>query len=48
MLTIAEVIDLADRVPDRYRAMILLATFGTLRYGEVSALQRVDLDLGAR
>jgi len=47
VLTIAEVIDLADRVPNRYRAMILLATFGTLRYGEVSALQRADLDLGA-
>lgn len=47
VLTIAEVIDLADRVPYRYRAMILLATFGTLRYGEVSGLQRADLDLDA-
>src|SRR5450759_442855 len=37
--------DLAERVPDRFRAMILVATFGTLRYGEVSGLHRADLDL---
>ena len=45
VLTVAEVMDLAERVPDRFRAMILVATFGTLRYGEVSGLQRADLDL---
>ena len=39
--------DLAERVPDRFRAMIMVATFGTLRYGEVSGLQRADLDLDA-
>ena len=47
VLTVAEVMDLAGRVPDRFRAMILVATFGTLRYGEVSGLQRADLDLDA-
>jgi integrase len=47
VLTIAEVIDLAHRVPDRFRAMVLVATFGTLRYGEASGLQRSDLDLDA-
>ena len=47
VLTVAEVMDLAERVPDRFRAMILVATFGTLRYGEASGLQRADLDLDA-
>lgn len=45
VLTVAEVVDLAERVPDRFKAMILVATFGTLRYGEASGLQRADLDL---
>jgi hypothetical protein len=32
----------------RYRALVLLATFASLRWGEVIALRRCDLDLGAR
>ena len=44
-LTLAQVFDLAGRVPLRYRALILLATFGCLRWGEVTALRRADLDL---
>jgi integrase len=47
VLTVAEIVDLADRVPARFRAMVLVAAFGTLRYGEVSGLQRADLDLDA-
>ncbi|MGH3274284.1 MAG: hypothetical protein ACRDNZ_08150, partial [Streptosporangiaceae bacterium] len=31
----------------RYRAFVLLATVASLRWGEVTALQRCDLDLGA-
>ena len=31
----------------RYRAFVLLATFASLRWGEVTALQRCDLDLDA-
>src|SRR5215471_6037936 len=31
----------------RYRALILLATFASLRWGEVTALRRCDLDLTA-
>jgi integrase len=31
----------------RYRAMVLLATFASLRWGEVTALKRCDLDLTA-
>lgn len=32
----------------RYRALVLLATFASLRWGEVTALRRCDLDLTAR
>lgn len=46
-LTLAQVFDLADRMPRRFRVLILLATFGCLRWGEVTALRRVDLDLDA-
>jgi integrase len=31
----------------RYRALVLLAAFGSLRWGEVTALQRCDLDTDA-
>jgi hypothetical protein len=43
VLTVAQVLELAVLMPDRYRALVLLATFGCLRWGEVSALQRQDL-----
>ena len=45
--SVAEVLALADVVPGRYRALILLATFGSLRFGEVTALERRDVDLRA-
>ncbi|MEV0623110.1 site-specific integrase [Nonomuraea sp. NPDC050404] len=32
----------------RFRAMVLLATFASLRWGEVSALRRMDIDLKTR
>ncbi|UBU14089.1 tyrosine-type recombinase/integrase [Nonomuraea gerenzanensis] len=39
----------ADSTQDRrFRAMVLLATFASLRWGEVSALRRMDVDLKAR
>lgn len=41
-LTVIQVFDLTAKVPERYRALILLATFGCLRWGEVAALQRRD------
>src|SRR5262249_37016648 len=45
VLTIAQVLDLADRMADRrYRVLILLATFASLRCGEAIALRRCDLD----
>jgi integrase len=44
VLSLAEVFDLANRMKHpRYRALILLSVFGTLRWGEVTALRRRDL-----
>lgn len=43
VLTVAQVFGLADRMPDRFRALVLLAAFASLRWGEVSALRRRDI-----
>ena len=43
-LTVAQVYALADAVPRRYRALILLACFCGLRWGELAGLRRRDLD----
>ena len=45
LLTVAEVYSLADACGHRYRAMILLACFGGLRWGELVALRRRDIDI---
>ncbi|MFU8876351.1 tyrosine-type recombinase/integrase [Micromonospora sp. SL4-19] len=42
--TIAQVLDIAGRVPARFRALVLLAAFTSLRYGELAALHRSDID----
>ena len=47
VLSVAEVLALADEVPARFRAMILLTTFASLRFGEVTALERRDIDVDA-
>jgi integrase len=40
--------DRADHNEDRrYRALVLLATFASLRWGEITALRRCDIDLDA-
>ena len=44
-LTIAQVYALADAIDQRYRALVLLGTFGSLRWGELAALRRGDIDL---
>jgi integrase len=44
LLTIAQVYALAEACGRRYRAMILLAYFGCLRWGELVALRRRDID----
>lgn len=44
VLTVAQVFELADRMKDRrYRALILVGAFCTLRWGEVTALRRCDV-----
>lgn len=42
--TVAQVFDLAGLVPARFRVLILLAAFTSLRYGELAALCRRDFD----
>jgi integrase len=42
--TVPQVFQLADVVPGRFRALILLAAFTSLRYGELAALRRSDFD----
>ncbi|GAB2960172.1 tyrosine-type recombinase/integrase [Nonomuraea fastidiosa] len=49
VLTVRQVFELADRMADkRFKALILLATFASLRWGEVIALRRSSIDLDAR
>ncbi|WP_224387491.1 tyrosine-type recombinase/integrase [Pseudonocardia sp. ICBG1293] len=44
VLTVAQVFAIADAMPNRrWRAMILLAAFASLRWGETSALRRQDI-----
>jgi integrase len=45
--SIAEVQAIADAMPPRLRALVLLAAWTGLRFGELAALTRADLDLGA-
>jgi integrase len=48
VLTLHQVATLADAIGPRYRALILVAVFGSLRWGELAALRRCDIDLRAR
>jgi integrase len=48
VLTVAQVYALADAIDPQYRTLVLLATFGSLRWGELAALRRKDIDLSAR
>jgi hypothetical protein len=48
VLTVSEVFVLADVVPRRFRALVLLAVFGSTRWGELAAFRRHSLDLTAR
>lgn len=40
VLSVAEVYRLADAIEPRYRALVLLATFGNMRWGELAGLRR--------
>ncbi len=44
-ITIKQLYQLADVVPDRYRALVLAAGLGGTREGELFALRRADIDL---
>jgi integrase len=48
VLTVPQVFALADAISQRYRALILLAVFGSLRWGELAALRGTDIDMDAR
>lgn len=43
--TLDQVFALADAITPRYKALVLLAAFASLRYGELMGLWRRDLDL---
>jgi integrase len=43
--TLAQIHALADKVPARYQAMVLVAAYGGLRFGELTALTRADVTI---
>jgi hypothetical protein len=47
VIPVVVLVELIDNVPARYRALLLLATFANLRFGELAGLRQnqVDLDL---
>lgn len=45
LVKLADVLDLADAIGERYRALVLVVGFGSLRTGEALGLRRVDVDL---
>jgi integrase len=42
---VSQVYALADAVPERIRALVLLGAFSSLRWGELVNLRRIDVDL---
>ena len=47
VIPVSKLIELLGNVPARYRALLLLATFANLRFGELAGLRRDQLDLDA-
>ncbi|TDC38300.1 site-specific integrase [Micromonospora sp. 15K316] len=45
--TLQQVFAIAEAIQPRYRLLVLLAAFAQLRFGELVALRRRDIDLGA-
>jgi integrase len=43
--TLDELVKLVDAMPDRYKAMVLLASWCALRFGELAELRRKDIDI---
>ena len=48
VLTVAQVFALSEEIDPRYRALVLLGALTSLRWGELCALRRADIDLDAR
>ena len=48
VLTVPQVYALAAATDERYRVLVLLAAFTSLRWGELAALRRSDIDAQAR
>lgn len=48
VLTVDEVFAVADAITPRYRLLVLLAAFTTLRFGELASLRRRDIDVTGR
>jgi integrase len=46
ILTLVDVMGLAEAIDRRYRMLVLLAVFASLRWGELVALRKSDFDLG--
>ncbi|OBB15866.1 hypothetical protein A5662_06475 [Mycobacteriaceae bacterium 1482268.1] len=44
VLGVAELVDLASRVPERYKAMVLVSAWCGLRFGEAIELRRKDIE----
>ena len=47
VVPVATLVKLLEEVPPRYRALLLLATFANLRFGELAGLRRGQVDLDA-
>lgn len=48
VITITQAFALANAMDRRYQALVLLAMFSSLRWGELGALRRCDIDVKAR
>lgn len=48
VLSVTEAFGVADAIAPRCRLLVLLAAFTTLRFGELAALRRKDIDLAGR
>jgi integrase len=47
VIPVSTLVELLDNIPARYRALLLLATFANLRFGELAGLRRNHVDLDA-
>lgn len=48
VLNLGQVFALAEKIDERYQALVLLASLTGLRWGELAGLRRCDIDLGGR